>query len=66
MDTTSTIKILGDKYILQKTFDILDYVGGVYGFDVLNNAEKLLFHINSENKKLIESEIKWKIYRSII
>lgn len=66
MDNTSTIKIFGDKYILQKTFDVLDYVGGIYGFDVLDNAKRFLFHIDDENEKLVESEIKWRIYRSIL
>lgn len=66
MNTISTIKVFGDEYILRKTFDILDYFGGVYGFDVLDNAKKFLFHIDGEDKKSVESEIKWKIYRSIL
>lgn len=66
MDTINTIKIFGDEYSLRKTFDVLDYAGGVYGFDVLDNDKNFLFHIDGENEKLVESEIRWRIYRSIL
>lgn len=65
MNNANAIKIFGDKYILQKTFDILDYIGGVYGFDVLDNIQNFLFHIDGENEKLVEPEIKWRVYRSL-
>ena len=66
MHTANTIKIFGDEYILQKTFNILDYVGGVYGFDILDNVKNFLFHIDSGNEGLVESEIKWRIYRQLL
>lgn len=61
-----TIKIFGDKYSLRKTFDVLDYLGGVYGFDISNEDKKFLFHIDGEDKNLAASEIRWRIYRSIL
>lgn len=66
MDTTNAIKIFGDKFFVRKTFDVIDYTGGIYGFDVLNDGGDFLFHIDGENKKSAVSEIKWKIYRSIL
>jgi len=65
MDTSNTIKIFGTEYAVRKTFDILDYIGGVYGFDVLDNSNSFLFHINGEYEALVESEIRWRIYRYI-
>lgn len=61
-----TIKIFGDEYILRETFDILDYAGNIYGFDVLDKDTNFLFHIDSDKERLIESEIKWRIYRCIL
>ena len=66
MNNTSTIKIFGDEYVLQKTFDVLAYVGGVYGFDILDADKNFLFHIDGENEKLVESEIEWGIYRIVL
>ncbi len=66
MDTANSIKIFSDGYILQKTFDALDYLGGIYGFDIFDNKKNFLFHIDGENEKLVESEIKWRIYRCIL
>lgn len=66
MNTASTIEIFDDEYILRKTFDIFDYVGGVYGFDVLDDTKNFLFHIDGEDKELMDSEIKWRIYRSVL
>lgn len=66
MDVMNTIKIFDDQYILRKTFDILDYAGGVYGFDILDKSRVFLFHIDGENEKLVESEIGWRIYHSIL
>jgi len=61
-----TIKIFGDKYILRKTFDILDYIGGVYGLDILDSNRNLLFHLDGENEDSVKSEIKWIIYRNTL
>ncbi len=66
MDKTQAIKVFGDKFILRKTFDVLDCVGGIYGYDVLDGDKKFLFQIDCESKNLVVPEIKWKIYRSIL
>lgn len=66
MKMTQTIKVFGDKYILQKTFDILDYAGGVYGFDVLDGSKNFLFHFDDESGNSVISEIKWKVYRKLL
>ncbi|HLD62094.1 MAG: hypothetical protein A3K06_00665 [Candidatus Doudnabacteria bacterium RIFCSPHIGHO2_01_52_17] len=57
------VKIFGDNFILQKTFDVLSYFGGVSGFDVLDTNKNFLFHIAGEDENLVASEIKWKVYR---
>lgn len=56
----------GDTFVLKKTFDILDYRGGVYGFDVLNDNKKLLFHIDGEDEEVVIAEIKWRVYRQLL
>lgn len=60
------IEFFGDKYILRRTFDILDYQGGIYGFDVMDIRGNPLFHIDSEDVKDVIAEIKWRIYHSFI
>ncbi|HXK40513.1 MAG TPA: hypothetical protein VJ046_00175 [Candidatus Paceibacterota bacterium] len=60
-----TVKIFGDNFILQKTFDVFDYFGDVCGFDVLDTNKKFLFHFDGEDKNAVISEIKWKIYRAL-
>jgi hypothetical protein len=60
-----TIKIFGDQYILRKTYDIIDNRDGVYGFDILGDNAKFLFHIDGGDRNLIESEIRWQIYRNL-
>lgn len=63
---SQTIRIFGGKYFLRLTFDVLDYVGGVYGFDVSDDDGVFLFHVDTEDKDLVKSEIAWRVYRSII
>ena len=60
---TQIVKIFGDNFILQKTFDVLCYFGGVYGFDVLDTNKNFLFHLDGEDENSAVSEIKWKVYR---
>lgn len=60
------IELFGDKYILRKTFDILDYQVGIYGFEVMNPRGKNLFHIDSENIEDAIAEIKWRIYHNFV
>ena len=66
MNKIQTVKIFGDKFILQKTFDVLDYIGGVYGFDVLEGGKNFLFHFDGESENSVTSEIKWRIYRKLL
>jgi len=66
MNETQTIKVFGDEYILRKTFDIVDYKRGISGFDVNDNNMNFLFHFDGEDNKLIVSEIRWRIYRSVL
>lgn len=58
-----TIEILGDTYLLRKALDIVDYQGGIYGFDVFDSDNKFLTHYDIEDKNVVISEIKWDIYR---
>lgn len=60
------IKIFGDKFILRRTFDIIDYAGDIYGFDVLDSNKNFLFYVDGENKNLVISEIKWRVYRKLL
>lgn len=66
MNTTQAVKIFGDKFILQKTFDFLDYMDGIYGFDVLDGDRIFLFHFDGESRNSVISEIKWRIYRKLL
>ncbi|MBU3901398.1 hypothetical protein KJ590_03715 [Patescibacteria group bacterium] len=66
MNKIQTVKIFGDKFILHKTFDVLDYVGGIFGFDVLDSDKNFLFHFDGESEKLVVPEIKWRIYRELL
>lgn len=59
------VKIFGDNFILQKTFDVLGYLGGVYGFDILDANKNFLFHFDGEDENAVVSEIKWKVYRAL-
>ncbi|MBL7131316.1 MAG: hypothetical protein ISS45_07955 [Candidatus Omnitrophica bacterium] len=60
------IKVFGDKYLIRETFDILDYQGSVYGFDIFDENKRFLFHCGDEDEKKVIPEIKWKIYRSFL
>lgn len=60
------MELFGDKYILRRTFDILDYQVGSYGFEVMDTRGKNLFCIYSEDIKDVITEIKWRIYHSFI
>lgn len=60
------IELFGDKYILRRTFDILDCQGGIYGFDVMDDSGKNLFHMDSDNTQDVIGEIKWRIYYSFV
>ena len=66
MNRTQTVKIFDDKFSLQKTFDILNYIGGIYGFDVLDGSKNFLFHFDGESENLVISEIKWRVYRRLL
>ena len=66
MDIANTIEISGDKYVLQKTFDVLDCTSDICGFDVLGGDRKFLFHFDEQGENSVISEIKWKIYRRLL
>lgn len=63
MRDLKTIKIFGDKYLLRKTFDCIDYCGDVCGFEVMDEDKNFLFHLDGKYEKDVILEIKWKIYR---
>ena len=60
------VKVFGDKFVFQKTFDVLKYFGGIYGFDVFDADKNFLFHCACENESAVVPEIKWRVYRSIL
>jgi len=60
------LDILGDKYLLQPTFDIVDYIGGVHGFDVFDEDENFVAHYDVDNESEVESHIKWDFYKVAI
>jgi len=66
MNNIKKIEIFGDKYIVRKTFDVVDCVGGIDGFDVLDVHKVFLFHIDGNNEELVKSEINWKTYNNIV
>jgi hypothetical protein len=60
------VEILGDRFTLRPTFDIVDYVGGVYGFDVYDEDRNFIAHYDIDDKTEVESQIKRDFYRSTI
>ncbi|OGY51691.1 MAG: hypothetical protein A3J59_00235 [Candidatus Buchananbacteria bacterium RIFCSPHIGHO2_02_FULL_56_16] len=65
MTKIHSVKVFGDKFTLQTTFDALDYSGGIYGFDVFDGDKNFLFHFGGEDENAVISEIKWKVYRAL-
>ncbi len=59
----SKLDVLGDKYLLRPTFDIVDYIGGVHGFDVYDGDETFVVHYDIDSESELESQIKWDFYR---
>lgn len=62
----SKLGILGDEYLLRPTFDIVDYVGGVHGFDVFDEDGSFVAHYDVDNESEVESQIKWGFYKVAI
>lgn len=60
------LEILGDAYSPRPTFDIVDYIGGVYGFDVCDEDGKFIAHYDIDDETEVESQIKEDFYRSTI
>lgn len=59
-----SIKIFGDKYFSRKTFDIIDYVGGVEGYDVYDEDKKFITHHDVLLKNEVINNVKFDIYRT--
>lgn len=62
MNKLEAINILGDTYLLRKTFEIIDDCGGSYGYDVFDN-DHFYKHYDTENKNDVILGINWDIYR---
>lgn len=58
-----TIKIFGDKYKIRKTFDIVDYVGGIVGYEVYDEKGKFILQYNCERLSDLIKFLKWRIYK---
>lgn len=63
MNKLESIKILGDSYLLRKTFDVIDDCGGNHGYDIFDNNKRFLKHYDTENKNDVILGIHWDIYR---
>jgi hypothetical protein len=64
--TKQELYLLGELYSLQPTFDIIDSVGGVHGFDVYDRDGNLVEHYDIDNESEVESQIKWDFYKVAI
>lgn len=58
------VRVFGDKYLVRKTFDVVDYQGGVCGFDIFDENRQFFFHCDGDYEKEAISEIKWRVYKS--
>ncbi|MDI6739965.1 MAG: hypothetical protein QME74_06335 [Candidatus Edwardsbacteria bacterium] len=59
----SKLDVLGDRYLLRPTFDIIDHVGGIHGFDVFDEDENFVAHYDVDNESEVESQIKCDFYK---
>jgi len=58
-----TISIFGDRYKIRKTFDIIGYIGEIFGYDVYNLEDKFLLHYDCKELSDLIKYLRWKIYR---
>ena len=58
-----SIKILGDKYFLRKTFDIIDYIGDVDGYDVCDENKNFIINYDTLSENEVMNNLKFDIYR---
>lgn len=65
MNKVEEIKILGDTYLLRKTFDAIT-CNSIYGYDVFNGNKRFLKHYDIENKNDVIWEIHKDIYRILL
>lgn len=60
------LEILGDGFFLRRTFDVVDYIGGVHGFDVSDEDENFVAHYDVDDESEVESQVKWDFYKVAI
>lgn len=58
-----TIYIFGDKYKIRRTFDILDYVGDVVGYEACDGDGNFLLQYDCEKLSDLIKYLKWRIYK---
>jgi len=58
-----TISILGDRCKIRKTFDIIDYIGGIVGYDVYDLENQFLLYYDCEKLSDLMKYLRWRIYR---
>ncbi len=58
-----SIKIFRDKYFLRKTFDIVNYFGGIEGYDIYDKDEFFLIHYDIPSIRKVVSNLKFDVYQ---
>lgn len=58
-----TIKILGDKYRIRRTFDVIDYIGEITGYEVCDENDIFLLRYDCEKLSDLVKFLKWKFYK---
>lgn len=58
-----TIKIFGDKYKIRRTFDIVDYVGEITGYEVCDENGKFILQYDCENLHDLIKFLEFKMYK---
>ncbi len=61
-----SVEIFGDRLLLRPTFDIIDYVGGVGGFDIYDEDKNFITHYDVDNQAEVELQIQRDCYRVAI
>lgn len=61
--TIKSIEIIGDRFWLRATFDLINSTGGVYGFDVYDEDGGFLAHYEADDEETVVSNVKWDFYR---
>lgn len=60
---SNSIEVMGERFSLRPTFDIIDYIGSVRGFDVYDANENYLVHYDIDDIEKVAAQISWDYFK---